>query len=318
MPVDDSIFIMKDFPDFTVPGFDIEAYNRRFKDGNVIIRATSQDVAYAEHWGCLSIKCAFNGSEHYQSNGCRYTVNDDNFLIFNEGKTYASHIFSKTPVESFTINFSSFFEQTVTQGLLGSMQNMLDEPYYTTRKIVFSERLFKHDDATVTLVLKQLYILSNGARYNEHKITELYYQLLEKMLLLQQHVDEEIKQVKATRQSTQAELYKRLHQVKDYIDSCYMHDISLQQLSLVAHLNSAYLLRQYKKYFSITPYQYIMQQRVQAAKTLLETSAMPVTEVCYTVGYGDVTSFARLFKQTFKLAPEKYRLLHGKKSFFTC
>jgi len=300
-----------------VPGFDMETYNRRFKDGNVIISATSRDIAYAEHWGCLSIKCAFNGSEHYVSNGCHYAVNDDSFLIFNEGKTYSSYIFSKTPVESFTINFSSFFQQTVMHGLLSNMQKMLDEPYYATRQIEFSERLFKHD-AAVTPVLNKLYVLAHASRPDEAKITEQYYLLLEKMLLLQQHVNNEIKQVKAARSSTQAELYKRLHNVKDYIDACYMNNLSLQQLSAVAHLNSAYLLRQYKKYFNVTPYQYAMQKRVQAAKHLLENSAMTVTEICYAVGYEDVTSFARLFKQTFTLTPEKYRLMHGKKSFFAC
>ena len=59
----DEIFIMKDFPDFNIPGFNIEAYNQRFKQKNVIIHARSKDVSYPEHWGCLSIKCAFRRTE---------------------------------------------------------------------------------------------------------------------------------------------------------------------------------------------------------------------------------------------------------------
>jgi len=314
----DDIFIMNDFPDFTAPDFDMEVYNRRFKENNVIIHAHSSDVSYAEHWGCLSIKCAFNGNEYYRSNGQFYAVNGDSFLIFNEGKTYSSYIYSKTQVESFTINFSSFFQHSVALGLLSSAKKMVDDPFAEAGPSVeFAERLYDHNEH-VSPVLNKLYHLSLAGKPDGCQIKELYYLLLEKMLLLQAGVNEEIKTIQAARPATQAELYKRLYYAKDFIDSGYMNALSLEQLSAVACLNSAYLLRQFKKYFSITPYQYIIKKRMAAAKHLLETSAMPITDVCFAVGYEDVTSFSRLFRQNFKLTPEKYRLAHLKKSFFTC
>lgn len=318
MQADDSIYIMRDFPDFTAPGFDMEVYNRRFKENNVIIHAKSSDVSYPEHWGCLSVKCAFKGNEYYQSSGQFYAVNDGNYLIFNEGKSYSSYIYSHTQVQSFTINFSSFFEQTVAYGLLANIHKMLDEPHDNlTKKIEFTEKLYPHND-TVSPVLNKLYYLSLAERPDNTVITECYYQLLENMLLQQAGINNEIKKIQAAKPSTQAELYKRLHYAKDYIDSCYMNNISLPQLSGVACLNSAYLLRQFKKYFGVTPYQYIICKRVEAARVLLETTVMPVSEVCFATGYEDVTSFTRLFRQHFQLTPEKYRLEHQKKSFFTC
>ncbi|HWB24654.1 MAG TPA: AraC family transcriptional regulator [Chitinophagaceae bacterium] len=316
--MDDGIFIMRDFPDFNVPGFDIEAYNERFKKNNVIIHARSSNVSYGEHWGCLSIKCAFKGSEYYQSHGRFYAVNDNNYLVFNEGKTYSSYIFSDTPVESFTINFSSFFTQTVAYGLLANMNEALsNDQYCTPAHIEFTEKLYSHDDM-VSPLLNRLYRLSVEVKPGNAGITELYYLLLEKLLLLQAGVNADIKKIKAARLSTKTELYKRLHYAKDFIDSCYTGNITLQQLSSVACLNSAYLLRQFKKHFSVTPYQYIIHKRLAEAKHRLETTSAPVTEICFTVGYGDVTSFAKLFKQYFQLTPEKYRLNYQKKSFFTC
>lgn len=318
MPNDDSIFIMRDFPDFTVPGFDMDTYNRRFKENNVIIHASSSDVSYPEHWGCLSIKCAFNGNEYYQSNGRFYAVNDSNYLIFNEGKTYSSYIFSGTPVESFTINFSASFQDGVVQGLLSSIDGMLENKGTAgLSNIEFIEKLFTHND-TVSPVLHRLYKLSLAAKPDEQHITELYHLLLERMFVMQLQVNDEIKKIKAAKASTQKELYKRLYYAKDFIDSCYMQSITLQQLAGVACLNSAYFLRQFKKYFRVTPYQYIIQKRLLAARILLETSGDSVTDICFSVGYEDVTSFTRLFKQNFGLSPEKYRLEYQKKSFFTC
>lgn len=318
MQLSNDIFIMKQFPDFNVQGFDIETYNERFRKNNVIIHATSKDVSYPEHWGCLSIKCAFNGEEHYQSGNCFYSVNSNNYLIFNEGKSYSSYIFSKTVVESFTINFSSSFEQEILSSLLqcsdylmGNFQNN------SQRKIGFIEKLYAHDDIVSPLLFK-LYRLSANTKPDYNLIDEIYHQLLEKLLRLQQHVANEIQKVKAIKTSTKTELYKRLHLAKDYIDSCYTLPLTLDKLSTVACLNSAYFLRQFKKHFHITPYQYIIQKRLELAENLLKAQNISVTEVCFAAGYEDVSSFAKLFKSRFKLSPEAYQHQHSKKSIFTC
>src|ERR1017187_10556117 len=105
-----AISLIKSFPDFNVTGFDINEYNKKFKENNVIIHASSRSVSYPEHWGCLSVKCAFHGNESYQAGNRFYTVNDTNYLVLNEGTIYSSYIYSEFPVESFTINFSHELE----------------------------------------------------------------------------------------------------------------------------------------------------------------------------------------------------------------
>src|SRR5215210_3283276 len=94
-----SVSLVNNFPDFAAPGFNIDEYNNFFKTFNSIINASSSDISYPDHWGCLSIKCAFGGEEFYQVQNRMYAVNDNNFLVFNEGRNYSSYIFSKNPVE---------------------------------------------------------------------------------------------------------------------------------------------------------------------------------------------------------------------------
>src|SRR4051812_40573270 len=195
MPEPTDAILMKEFPDFRSPGFDIESYNERFKNNNVIIHAKSFDVSYPEHWGCFSVKCAFNGNEYYESNNCVYAVNDTNYLIFNEGKTYSSYIFSKKPVESFTINFCSSFQQSIMCSLFNSHDMMLSNAKnHSSQQIQFVERLYKHD-RIVSPVLYKLYNLSATSKPNHHLIEETYHVLFEKLLLLQQQVKKEVQQV---------------------------------------------------------------------------------------------------------------------------
>src|SRR5437660_12571778 len=69
----------------------------------------STDVAFTEHPGPLSIKCAFNGQELYEVEGGRVAVDDGAYLILNDGQRYASEILSAQTVESFCVWFRPEF-----------------------------------------------------------------------------------------------------------------------------------------------------------------------------------------------------------------
>ena len=60
-----------------------------------------------------------------------------------------------------------------------------------------------------------------------------------------------------------------------------------------------------------TPIGYVQRIRVERAKRLLETTATPVEEVSWAVGYEDPASFRRLFKRLTGMAPGEYRRRFG-------
>jgi AraC family transcriptional regulator len=303
---------MNDFPNFRDSHFNIEEYNKMFKTRNVIINASSKDVTYREHWGPLSVKCTIKGNEYYECNGRFYSVGEDNYLILNEGQYYSSYIYSNTATQSFTVNFTPDFQQLVLQGF----QNKLDGSY-RSEGFEFIEKLYKHNRCVSPLLMK-LYKVSVVKNPDIHFITELYYLLLENLFFQQMNLKKEIQKINAVKYSTQRELYKRLNYAKDFIHSCYMDEISLDKLASVACLNNAYFLREFKKYFGSTPYQYTITQRLKAAQKMLETTSYSITEICFAVGYRDVTSFTKLFKKNFHTTPEKYQSTNMKKSFFAC
>jgi len=305
-------FIMTAFPDFYASCFDIAEYNKTFETNNVLIHASSKDIAYREHWGPLSVKCVIKGVEHYECGSRFYNVDGDSYLIFNDGQHYSSYIYSDSETESFTVNFSPAFLQRITEG---PGDNFEDEQ--EKKSFEFIEKLYGHDNI-VTPLLRILYEESVVKKPNVEIINETYHALLENLLLQQAQLKGEIKRIKARKYSTQVELYKRLNYAKDFIHSCYMNEITLDKLASVACLNSAYFLREFKKYLGATPHQYIMQRRLGAAKKLLETTTCNIAEICYSVGYSDVTSFNKLFRKNFAVTPGAYRLAKAKKSIFTC
>ena len=294
----------------------MDAYNSQFKTANVIIQANSKEVSYPEHWGPLSIKCAFKGKEFYRVNNCNYAVADENYLVINDGNNYSSYINSDTEVESFTINFSSPFIKEFTESANETGEALLFNfrDFNSNNNVEIIERLYLHDDFVSPVIFRMMQLTEEDFNNNHGQIEELYFLLFERLLHKQRATLNEVSRVQAVKKSTQMELYKRLYRAKDFIDSSYNEDISIQDLANVCWLNQSYFLRQFKMYFKISPHQYVVSKRMEAAKGMLERDAsMPISEVCTQVGYIDVSSFSKLFKAFYKSSPEKFQRMHHNK-----
>ena len=303
-----NVAYMSEFPDWEVPNFDMNEYNSRFINANVIINAKTTQCSYPPHWGPLSLKSSFQGEEYYRKGNSFYLVDPSNYLIFNEAKSCSSYIDSKVEVNSFTINFSPSFEKSILQVLFSNPQKLLDEPFYVEDgpRIRFMEKLYQHNNS-VSPLIAQLKAFFEHKRESEQRINELLIFLLENMVLSQHHIHREIRSLASIKSSTKIELYKRLIRAKDFIYSSYSSNLTLEEISNVACLNQHYFLRQFRNTFNITPFQYLTQRRLEVASGLLKSTQMDITQICSEIGYSDLASFSRLFKRNFGSSPLIYK-----------
>lgn len=306
------IELVSGFPDFKAPGFDMEIYNQRFKDKNCVISARSKRIEYDKHWGCLSLKFSMRGNEVYHVGNMTYAVNDFNFLILNHDTEYSSYIDAETEVESFTLNFSekytNDFFATLTAKTEDVLEHALDKKGQSS---LFVERLYPKD-TRIWPVASKIYTRLNNFYEITDEIAELFTQLFYEMLGHREDVKVEIENIDKIKFSTRQELYRRLNCAKDFIDSCYNKTIDLETISQVACLNREYFIRQFKNYFKITPAQYLIRKRMDAAKHLLQTTKISVSEVCHRVGYFDLSSFGKLFRRYYNFSPTEVNRMHKK------
>lgn len=99
----------------------------------------------------------------------------------------------------------------------------------------------------------------------------------------------------------------RVRRVRALIDDAYAEALDLDTLARVACLSRAQLVRAFRQTYDVTPRQYVIERRVEAARRLLEGTAMPVTEVCLEVGFSSLGSFSTLFKRRTGKSPDAYR-----------
>jgi len=57
----------------------------------------------------------------------------------------------------------------------------------------------------------------------------------------------------------------------------------------------------------LTPAEYIRRQRIEAAEARLSSSGVSVTDIAISVGFADVTTFARCFKRRHGVTPSQWR-----------
>ena len=105
------------------------------------------------------------------------------------------------------------------------------------------------------------------------------------------------------------ETLQRLGRARDFIDHCYDHPLSLDQISEKACFSRYHFLRLFRQAFNKTPHQYLIKFRVERAKALLAAGGMPLVEVGAQSGFSHQSHFTRLFRRLTGTTPQSYRLM---------
>ena len=108
-------------------------------------------------------------------------------------------------------------------------------------------------------------------------------------------------------ESMGADVYQRLCRARAFIDHCYDHPLSLDQMSSQACFSRYHFLRLFRRAFNKTPHQYLIERRIEKAKELLGSNHLRVTDVCFEVGFQSLGSFSSLFHKYVGHAPVTYR-----------
>lgn len=99
----------------------------------------------------------------------------------------------------------------------------------------------------------------------------------------------------------------KLKQIREYIQENLERDIKLTELAAIAQISPYHFLRLFKQTVKITPHQYILQCRIEKAKSLLRDSQLSIPEIALQVGFCDRSHLARCFKQMLGMTPKQFQ-----------
>jgi AraC family transcriptional regulator len=84
-------------------------------------------------------------------------------------------------------------------------------------------------------------------------------------------------------------------------------NLRLSDLAQEAKLSTSHLIRSFRQSTGKTPYQYLLHQRIERARSLMRNERTPLTEVALASGFADQHHLARVFRRITGVTPSSYR-----------
>ncbi|MEM6344342.1 MAG: AraC family transcriptional regulator [Bacteroidota bacterium] len=96
---------------------------------------------------------------------------------------------------------------------------------------------------------------------------------------------------------------------KAIIEAHLYEELDITDYAALTNCSLSTFKRKFKQVFKQTPAQYIIHQRLEKASTLLRSSDLRITEICFDCGFKDLSTFSRSFSKKYGQSPSQYRSL---------
>lgn len=106
-----------------------------------------------------------------------------------------------------------------------------------------------------------------------------------------------------------------VHRATEYIREHYAESISVDSICQWLSISRSYLYKLFRRYYGVSPSNYLIHFRLEKARELLNAQQYPVNEVAERVGFSDHPYFTKRFRMVYDMTPREYaRRLHKEKS----
>lgn len=297
-------------PNHKTPGFNEALHFSKFKKHNIIFNALSGKSNCERHVGCLSLKTVLRGEEWYNIDYHQVAVRPGQFLMLNNDQEYSCRIDGPEKAKILSIFFKEEFAYSVLRDVLCSEETLLETHTDVSGRAPEFFQTLTDIDFTLQQKLQNIITALDEFGYDAHMVDEhllfLFYDLIHKHKTDIQRTSK----VKAVKQGTRLEIYKRLCIAKDFMHSTFMDKPGLSMITNTACLSTPQLTRQFKAVFKTTPHQYLTRIRLNHAERLLKHSGMPVHEITLACGFENSSAFCRLFKKEYGVSPQNFRTIN--------
>ncbi|NJM66930.1 MAG: helix-turn-helix transcriptional regulator [Acaryochloris sp. RU_4_1] len=99
----------------------------------------------------------------------------------------------------------------------------------------------------------------------------------------------------------------QLRQVLAYIHDSLDQEIKLADLAALLGMSQFHFIRLFKQTIGMTPYQYLLQQRIERAKQLLQHSDRGIIDIAFLCGFNSHSHLSQQFRQLTGMTPKAYR-----------
>ena len=282
-------------------------FNSKWGRENCVIWGRSRRAKLGPCAHGLSIRAAWGGEERCSFDGRTVAVDDDSFLILNNGRVCSTQIDSAQPVESFAIYFRPGLVERAYGAMTLSIENALAQgDAVIERSAEFAESLQPHDKQ-VSPVLRYIRIHLLQGVDDEAWYEEQLQFLLERILAHRDTILQRVDNLRLIRATTRREIHRRIGLATDFLHSNYAQPLDLEALSRAACMSKYHFLRVFTLIHGITPHQYLQRKRTNAALRWLQTTPLSIDEIAARVGFSQRATLERQLRRLTGHSPGQFR-----------
>lgn len=93
----------------------------------------------------------------------------------------------------------------------------------------------------------------------------------------------------------------------EYINENLDKNLTLSEIAATLGMSPYHFARAFKQLTGLPPHQYLVERRLEQAKTLLAKTDLAIAEIAYRVGFANQSHFTTLFRKHTAITPKAYR-----------
>ncbi|MBH5318418.1 AraC family transcriptional regulator [Paenibacillus sp. GSMTC-2017] len=227
-----------------------------------------------------------NGSGQIRLDSTVHLIN--RFSIVHGGKGLCLDVVAEEFLEYYMVLYKAVLALPTQQGLLKLMEQ--ENPFQM-------QYLFTPDYpiSIFPKVVQMSQEWQQAESLEKLHIKSLFYQLIHEILDQMKHQN-----VRSVKPDLVAQALK-------YMEEHYKEQLTLDSLVEMLGCGASQLLRSFKNQVKTSPIDYLIQIRINKAKSLLITTDFTLKEIADNVGYSDSYYFSRLFKKQVGVSPTQFK-----------
>lgn len=99
----------------------------------------------------------------------------------------------------------------------------------------------------------------------------------------------------------------QLRRIKEFVDVNISAGIGISELASLVGLSQFHFIRSFKHSVGLSPYQYVLSERISVAKELLSKRDLSIADVALAAGFSDASQLNRVFRKLIGVTPTIYR-----------
>lgn len=118
-----------------------------------------------------------------------------------------------------------------------------------------------------------------------------------------------IDHIRSTEEEIIDDIPFRIKQTITYINEHILERIEIDRLAEITKWKKHHFIRIFTKHMDITPYQYILNRKIEKSKILLQDDRISITAISFELGFQSYSNFCNAFKKITNKTPDAYRNL---------